>query len=369
MSFHYLCRDCGRSFDPAANRFRCDCSGLLDLGPFPVRLGSADLRREERSLFRYAAALPFGFNKATWRPVTLGEGLTPLVPLDPTDPTVMLKLDYAMPTLSFKDRGAVMVVAQAKAGGARRLVQDSSGNAGASVAAYAARAGIPCDIFVPAATSARKIAQIAAYGARVVAVPGSREDTAQAALQAASEGGCCYASHVYNPLFFQGTKTYLFEIFEALRGRLPEVLYLPLGNGTLVLGVYLGLKDLQAQGLITGYPKVVAVQAEGCAPIHRAHALGAARVDPVENRGTAAEGIAIAAPLRGAQVLAALRELDAEVVVAPETGLADAKAELAHHGLFVETTTAATWAAFRSRPRVPGQTVVLPLCGAGLKGG
>lgn len=364
MSLHFLCSDCRKSLDPDADRFRCDCGGLLDLAPFPVRWAPDPA---EHSLFRYAAALPFG--AAAGLTLSMGEGLTPMVPFDPANSAVLLKLDYAMPTLSFKDRGAVMVVAQAKAAGARRIIQDSSGNAGASVAAYAARAGLPCDIFVPAATSAGKVAQIAAYGARVVAVPGSREDTARAALQAASERGSSYASHVYNPLFFQGTKTYMFEVFEGLGGRLPEVMYVPLGNGTLVLGLHLGLKDLRSLGRIASYPKVVAVQAEGCAPIHRAHALGAAVVDPVQNRGTAAEGIAIAAPVRGAQVLAALRELGAEVVVAPEARLSAAKAELAGRGFHVETTGAACWAAFRARPRIPGQTVVLPLCGAGLKGG
>ncbi len=363
MNVALRCHACGTEFEPACERFRCDCGGLLDLAPFPVRWAPDPA---ERSLFRYAAALPC--DEACWRPLSLGEGLTPMVPFDPADPSVLLKLDYAMPTLSFKDRGAVLVVAQARALGARRLVQDSSGNAGAAVAAYAARAGLPCDIFVPAATSARKTAQIAAYGARVVAVPGSREDTARAALEAACRPGSRYASHVYDPMFFQGTKTYVYEIFEALDGRLPEQLYLPLGNGTLVLGVYLGLLDLRAQGHLRAFPKVVAVQAEGCAPILRAHAGGAARVAPVENRGTDAEGIAIAAPLRGTQILAALRELGAEVVVAPEAGLAAARAELAGRGFHVETTSAAAWAAFRARPRRPGQTVILPLCGAGLKG-
>jgi threonine synthase len=306
----------------------------------------------------------------------MGEGLTPLVPFDPARPRVLLKVDYAMPTLSFKDRGAVLVVAHARALGARRIVQDSSGNAGASVAAYAGRAGIPCDIFVPASTSARKIAQIAAYGARVIPVPGSREDTAAAALEAASAGGVHFASHVYDPLFFQGTKTYLYEVFEAMGGRLPDVLFVPLGNGTLFLGIHRGLTDFLGMGLIDRVPKVVAVQAQGCAPIHRAHALDHSTVEAVANQGTEAEGIAIAAPLRGTQILATLRELGADVVLAPESGLAAAKQELARRGFYVETTTAATWAAYRdwSRQRTADdpsgavQTVVLPLCGAGLKG-
>ena len=320
MAFAYRCSACARDWGLDEPRFRCDCGGLLDLAPFAPRFSP----REEASLFRYADALPYSEGSEPWRELSMGEGLTPLLRLDPADPGVLVKLDYAMPTLSFKDRGAVVVMAQAKAIGARRIVQDSSGNAGASVAAYAARAGLPCEIYLPASTSPRKIAQISAYGATVRAIPGSREDTAAAALEAASKGGAFYASHVYNPLFFQGTKTYLYEIYEALGGRLPEVLFVPLGNGTLFLGIHQGLRDL----------------------------------------------IAIAAPMRGAQILAAARELQAEIVLAPEAGIAPAKKALAARGLFVETTTAATFAAFeawKTGGGVVAGRVVLPLCGAGLK--
>lgn len=301
----------------------------------------------------------------------MGEGLTPLLPLDPADPRLLVKVDYAMPTLSFKDRGAAVVVAGAVAAGARRLIQDSSGNAGAAMAAYAARAGLACDIFVPESASPGKIAQIEAFGASAVRVPGNREATAAAALDAAENGpaGTMYASHVYNPLFYQGTKTYLFEIFEALGGRLPDTLYLPLGNGTLVLGVAYGMEDLLRLGLIGRPARIIAVQAEGCAPIHRAWSAGAEEVAAVANEGTIAEGIAVAAPRRGAQVLAALRRLGGEVVLAPEAGIQEAAKAVAARGFHVETTGAATFAALFARAATgadEGQAVI-PLCGAGLK--
>jgi len=376
MTTGYLCSLCARTFSLDENVFRCTCGGLLDLTPRPPGFSLRQVRADEPGLFRYATALPFRPGSTPWRGVSMGEGRTPLVPLGPDQPGVLVKVDYAMPTLSFKDRGAVVVVAQAQAIGARKLIQDSSGNAGAAVAAYAARAGLPCDIYVPAGTSARKIAQIAAYGAQVKTVPGSREDTAEAALDAASRGDAFFASHVYNPYFHQGTKTYLYEIFEELGGLLPEVLFLPVGNGSLFLGVHLALREFLELGLIDRYPKVVAVQAEGCAPIQQAHAIGASNVRAVTNQGTAAEGIAIAAPLRGNQILAALRELQAEIILAPESGLAAAKEQLARRGFFVETTTAATWAAYcawnqsmRASSTLPASCrVVLPLCGAGLKG-
>lgn len=377
----YRCPSCGTTYGLAPSVFRCACGSLLDIAPFEPRFSPDP---SERSLFRYAASMPpvLAAAKDILSRVSMGEGLTPLVPLDPADPSVLVKVDYAMPTLSFKDRGAAVLVAAARASGARHLVQDSSGNAGASVAAYAARAGLACDIYAPATTSPGKVAQIEAFGARAVLVPGSREDTAAAALDAAENGGgvnngaegtatggTMYASHVYNPFFYQGTKTYVYELFETLGKRLPDTLYLPLGNGTLVLGAIMAMDELFALGLVPGPSHVVAVQAAGCAPVYRAWSGGAATVSQVHNAGTAAEGIAIAAPLRGTQVLAALRRIGAEVVLAPEDGIAAAARAVAARGFHIETTSAATFAAFFARRAAGMQegTVVLPLCGAGLK--
>ncbi len=370
----YICTECGTTYPLASLAFRCACGGMLEAAPFEPRFPPSAACASERSIFRYREAMPpFVGDDESWRRVTMGEGLTPLLPLSPDYPGAFVKVDYAMPTLSFKDRGAAVLVSAAVAAGARRLVQDSSGNAGASVAAYAARAGLACDIYVPDSCSPRKVAQIEAYGARAVLVPGSREDTAAAAMEAAEagarDGSGFYASHVYNPFFYQGTKTYVYELFESMGGRLPDTLYIPLGNGTLLLGAYYALKDLRALGLIAAYPRVVAVQAEGCAPVYGAYSSGSDRVAPVVNAGTEAEGIAIAAPMRGGRVLAAIRELGGEVVLAPEAGIHAAKAAVAAAGFYVETTSAATFAAFfrRRAAGIDEGLVVLPLCGAGLK--
>lgn len=147
--------------------------------------------------------------------------MTPLVAA-PDIPGVLLKIDYLMPTGSFKDRGAVVLTALARQLAVPRMIADSSGNAGTAIAAYAARARIPCEVYVPAATSAGKVAQLRAYGATVHQVPGSREDTAAAAMQAAGQPGTFYASHVYHPFFLHGTKTYVLELWEQLSGRLPR---------------------------------------------------------------------------------------------------------------------------------------------------
>ncbi len=378
----YVCHSCKAGYPLESLAFRCSCGGLLDIAPFEPRFPPSSAYAGEHSIFRYAEAMP-GFAdkaerwKSSWQRVSMGEGLSGLRTLDPSDPDVLVKLDYAMPTLSFKDRGAAVLVSTALVAGAKRLIQDSSGNAGASVAAYATRAGLACDIYVPASTSPRKVAQIEAYGARAMLIDGSREDTARAALTAALEGSArggehgsaFYASHVYNPFFYQGTKTYVLELYESLGGRLPDTLYLPLGNGTLVLGAYYALKDLKALGLISKWPRIVAVQAAGCAPVFQAYERGQPVVVAVDNNGTEAEGIAIAAPLRGTQVLEAIRELGGEVILAPEAGIADAKKAVAAKGFFIETTSAATFAAFfeRKAAGLDEGLVVLPLCGAGLK--
>jgi threonine synthase len=364
------CAACGRSYGLDELAWRCgDCGGVLDLAGFtPVVPPLSVLAQRRPTLWRYAEALPIDEPAD----ISLGEGMTPLVTA-PGDPGVQLKVDYLMPSGSFKDRGAVLLAALARRLGVARMVADSSGNAGTAVAAYAARAGIACEVYVPAATSAGKVAQLRAYGATVRQIPGSRQDTADAAAEAADQPGTFYASHVYHPFFLQGMKTYAFELWEQLGGRLPATLVLPVGNGTLVLGAYLGCRDLLAQGLIGRMPALVAVQAAGCAPLARAFAGGQAEPAVIDGEPTIAEGIAIARPARGAQILAAVRDSGGAIVTVTDDRVAAAHAGLARAGLYVEPTAAACWAALQAglidtSPRPDGApTAIAPLCGSGLK--
>lgn len=359
-----------REFDPKEFPWHGEKHELLDLAPFEVSFPLDKIRSRPPTLWRYLEALPFAKNETSWQEVTMGEGFTPLLPLDRQQSKVLVKVDYQMPTLSFKDRGAVVLIAKAKSLGAKKLVQDSSGNAGTSVAAYAARADMSCTIFVPDSTSPKKIAQIKAHGAAVKLVPSSREDTATAAMEAANQKGNFYASHVYNPLFYQGTKTYAFELWEQL-GKAPDVLILPVGNGTLLLGCYYGFLDLQRAGLIETLPRFVAVQAERCAPLAKAFEIGETKAKPVANGGTVAEGIAIAAPARHQQILGAVYATGGVIVTVQEEEIAPARATLAAKGYYVEPTTAINYAAYTHYPQLfsPNETVVIPLCGAGLKAG
>jgi threonine synthase len=370
MSMNYVCSICGEKYPIETKAFKCKCGGLFNLEKFNFSFSKKDIIKDEWGLFRYLKVLPLDDSFNYWKEITMGEGLTPIIKIEKSKPDILVKVDYMMPTLSFKDRGAVILILKAKELGVKKVIQDSSGNAGNSVAAYAARAGIDCEIYVPEGTSKKKIKQISAHGAKVNVIKGTREDTANEALRVAEKEDVFYASHVYNPFFYQGTKTYAYEIYEQLNGNIPEVLVIPVGNGTLLLGAYYGFLELLNFGLIEKLPKIVAVQTEGCNPIYKSFKEGKDFAEQVENKGTIAEGIAIAKPMRGKQILEAIKNTDGEVIIAPEDKIIPTQKQLAKKGFYVEPTSAATYAGFlnyyKSNYRTDGK-VLIPLCGAGLK--
>jgi threonine synthase len=372
---HFRCRACGTGYALDEGAWRCRCGGIFDLDlkvPADAFSGlGLGLGPEPWSLWRYRRALPFSAAATGWQAVTMGEGATPLVALDDG---LTLKLDFLMPTLSFKDRGSVVLVAKAAELGVRRLVADSSGNAGASIAAYAARAGIGAEVFVPAATSEKKVAQLAGYGASVHRVDGTRAATAAAAIAHVETTGAFYASHVYNPLFHHGTKTFAFELWEQLGRRLPGTVVLPAGNGTLLIGAAIGFRELVAAGVVDQAPRLVAVQAERCAPLARAFWAAGQSPDRElagprpEWLDTAAEGIAIAEPPRLDQMRQVVADSGGTVITASEAGIGAARVALAAQGVDVEPTAATTYAAWREWADAPAaSSVVLAMTGAGLK--
>lgn len=367
MTLNYICNVCGKKYSTNSRIFQCSCGGMLDLDEYDISLSMDDIVKDEFSLFRYIKALPFDKDSTVWKNITMGEGLTPIVPLSPQEPNVLIKVDYMMPTLSFKDRGAAVLISKAKEIGVKKIVQDSSGNAGKSIAAYAKRAGIECTIYVPESTSPSKIKQIYSYGANLNIVKGNREDTAKACLEAANKGDSFYASHVYNPFFYQGTKTYVYEIYEQLNGNMPETLVIPVGNGTLILGAYYGLWDLLKYQLIEKMPRIIAVQSENCSPIYNAFNSGKNYVEESTSKETLAEGIAIAYPKRGKQILEAIKSTNGEIITAPEDEIIKTQDYLAKLGFFVEPTTAATFAAYfnYSKYNTINGKVIIPLCGSG----
>ena len=362
MPAEILCTACRQIFPADTPRWRCMCGGLFDLRA-NVAFPEEALRRRQPGLWRYREALPL---PETCKPVMLGETITPLLPWSAI-PGSLLKLEFLFPSGSFKDRGASVMLSHMKHVGVREAVEDSSGNAGAAVAAYAARAGISCRIFVPASTSGGKLTQIRSYGATVVPIPGTREDVARAARAAAER--TYYASHVFNPYFFHGTKTFAFEVWEQLGFRAPDCLVLPVGHGTLYLGAYLGFRDLLGAGEIERLPRLVGIQAESCAPLAATWRGESAAVP----QATVAEGIRIAAPDRAELILAACRETGGELLSVSESEIVSALRSLARSGLYVEPTAAAAPAGalkLHAAGRLPaGITTIVPLTGSGLKAG
>jgi threonine synthase len=354
----------GTTYSLDEPRWRADSGGYLNLEPAPgMKRGDIDAGRY--SVWRYANALAVPFADA----VTMGEGWTPLVPGDWDGIPVRLKLEFMMPTGSFKDRGMTVMVSYLKARGVGHVLEDSSGNAGASLSAYAAAAEMRCRILVPETASYPKIAQIAACGADVVTIRGTRQDVAEAALEMSRE--IFYASHNWQPLFVEGTKTLAYELWEQLGFRAPDNVVVPVGYGANVLGCERGFAELARNGEIERLPRLFGVQAANCAPYYAAFKAGTDALVPTEITPTIAEGIASSKPTRVREVLGAMRASAGELVAVTEEEIVRALGALARKGVYVEPTSAAAAAGLSqlvARGVIkPGETTVLVLTGSGLK--
>ncbi len=359
----FICTQCARTTSTNTLQAACECGGLFELkSDFPA-WDPHLIDQKEWSLFRYRAFM--AVQGDDWRNISMGEGLSPIIRFSDD---ILVKMDYMMPTLSFKDRGAATLVTHMKHIGVKHCVQDSSGNAGIAVAAYCARSSIHCEIYVPEGTSPKKIDMIEAFGAKAVVVPGSRDHCAEVCRRKVTEEGAYYANHVFNPFFYEGTKTYIFEAFEQL-GRLPENIFIELGNGTLFIGAVLALEFLLKSKAIDHMPRIIAVQGENCAPFAQTIEANAEHLVAITPKPTMAEGIAIGVPARAEEILQMIRRHNIRVVTAPEDKILDARARLAAQGLYVEHTTAAALAAYDRYCETYGPTPdsLLSMCSAGIK--
>jgi threonine synthase len=309
--------------------------------------------------------------------VSLGEGGTPIVEATGIARRlgvrrVYLKLEYMNPTGSLKDRGSSLMISMLKWLGVRRIADDSSGNAGASIAAYSAKAGLECTIYVPQHTPMDKIAQISMYGARVVKVPGDRSETSKAILRDYSKGLFYYASHNWSPYFLDGFRSFAFEVIEQLGNRIPEHIIFPVGGGSLMLGAYLGFMDALKADVIKGIPKLHIVQPEACAPIANAFERGAEHVEPVVEGETIAGGLRVANPPKGDMILKALRKVGGVAVKVNDQEVLDGYIALSRvEGIFCEPTSATVYPALKRLIDLgvigSDDTVLLPITGFGLK--
>lgn len=360
----YIDPSTGATYALDTARWCADSGNYLNLGP-AHGLCRGEIDSSRYSVWRYAKALLVDVADA----VTMGEGWTPLLCGDWDGTAVRYKLEFMMPTGSFKDRGMTVMVSYLKSRGIGHVLEDSSGNAGASLSAYAAAAGMRCRILVPETASYPKIAQIAACGADVVTIKGSRQDVADAALRYAEQ--IFYASHNWQPFFVEGTKTLAYELWEQLGFQAPDNVVVPLGYGSNVLGCERGFAELKRNGEIAVVPRLFGVQAANCAPYFAAWQAGVNHLVPTAVAPTVAEGIASSKPTRVAEVLAAVRQSGGAVVAVDESEIVDALGALARQGLYVEPTSAAA-AAGLSQLLQQGaissdQTTVLVLTGSGLK--
>jgi threonine synthase len=356
----YLCPACGARIAANQPLWRCNCGSHLNLAP-GEGMSRGEIDAADASLWRYRKSLALAGPPR----VSLGEGWTPLVTRDWDGAAIRFKLESQMPTGSFKDRGTTVMLNHLLEVGVGPIHEDSSGNAGSSIATYAAAAGIPCQIFVPATAPRGKVVQIAAAGARVEAIPGTRQAVTEAALAAASSS--FYASPNWQPFFIEGTKTLAYELWEQLGFAVPDNILVPTGYGSNILGLERGFDELMRRGEIERMPRLFAVQAANCAAF-------AAVWDGDENftpQPTMADGIATVKPVRTDEVVAALRRSGGGIVAIPEDEIAPALIRLGRMGLYIEPTSATVGAALTrllaDGTIKAGETTVAVITGHGLK--
>ena len=362
----YSCHACNRTYPVDTLRHRCDCGGVLNLrkgeNPFPLD----EISGRSSTLWRYREAIPVDDDALA---VSLGEGMTPLLPFDDAASEHYLKLDFISPTGSYKDRGASVLISKLRELGIREVVEDSSGNAGAAIAAYCARAGIGCTIYCPASASKGKLAQIAAYGASLKLIEGNRAATTEAVLEAAETA--YYASHNWNPFFLEGTKTVAFEIAEQLGWRAPDHVICPIGFGSVYLGLFIGFGELCAGGVVEKIPRLLGVQSAACAPIYAAYSENGKIKRTPQAHETLAEGIAAEYPIRGEMIMEARRKSNGAFTIVSEEEIISGIKILAARGVYVEPTSAVIVKAFDRFVGEgiirQGDTVVSILTGSGLK--
>jgi threonine synthase len=357
-----ICSNCGREYPAQGLPYRCPlCGGVYDFGA-PLVYAPGEVKPDLPRMWRYRET--FGLPEDA-PVVTLGEGSTPLITDEAFGRKVAFKLEYLNPTGSYKDRATCVTASFLLNRGIREVVEDSSGNAGASLAGYAARAGIKARIFVPAYASGPKRKQIEAYGADLVPIDGPRSAAAEAVRQEA-ETGAVYASHAYLPFGMAGVATIAYELFEQIGGA-PGTVIAPAGHGSLLLGIMRGFEALANAGLIRQTPAYIGVQAAACAPIWAVFATGAMGLSRITEGETLAEGVRVRHPMRADAMLKSMVNGKDRVIAVEETRILPAREQLARRGFYVEPTSAIVWEALEQMAGELAEPVVLILSGSGYK--
>ncbi len=357
-----VCNSCGKIYPELTTPFCCECGGIFDYSDFP-RFSKALINPQKKGLWRYGSMIGLEDSASE---VSLGEGNTPLLRFKSDLPNIYVKEEFLNPTRSYKDRGSAVLVSFLASRDIKQVVEDSSGNAGASLAAYTARAGIQAKIFIPESASGPKRKQIEYYGAELIRIPGPRIEAARAVMQAA-ESGLTYASHAFMPFGLLGIATIAYEIAEEMNWRVPGTIVAPVGHGGLLYGIMRGFRALHQAGVIENEPYYLGAQAEGCSPVFDAYQNHVFTLrEPIES-DTIAEGVRVAHPIRGEAILRNIAGNKGSIVSIKEADLLIAYQELAERGLFVEPTSALVWAAVKQKSAELPEPIIMILTGSGYK--
>ena len=374
---HAKCVRCGAEYEAVPGLTTCTCGGMLDIqydyGYIRTLVSRETLSGcRDYSMWRYRPFLPVEPDSP---PTPLRVGWSPLYPAPRLAQVLGLKALYIKddgqnPTSSLKDRASAMAVVKAREAGADTIACSSTGNAASSLAGNAAAAGLHTYIFVPARAPKGKVAQLMIFGATVITVDGSYEDTFELSKAAIDKWGWYNRNAAINPYLLEGKKTVTLEILEQLGWQVPDYIALSVGDGCTIAGAWKGLKDLYAAGLIDRLPRLISVQAEGCCPLNRAIQTGQPWSPMEEN--TLADSIAVGVPRNADKALMAIRESQGVAVNVSDGEILAAMRLLGRTcGVFGEpagvTGTAGVKKALELGLIDPASTVVSVVTGNGLK--
>ena len=374
---HAKCVKCGKLYEATPNLTNCSCGGILDIvydyGYIKANLTKEKLAaRRDNSMWRYRELLPVEEDTPN---TPLRVGWSPLYEADRLAKQMGIKKLYVKddginPTASLKDRASAMAVAKAREAGAEVIACSSTGNAASSLAGNAAAAGLKTYIFVPSRAPKGKVAQLMTFGATVISVQGSYEDTFELSKAAIDRWGWYNRNAAINPYLSEGKKTVALEIMEQLDWQVPDYIAISVGDGCTIAGLWKGLKDLHAIGFIDRLPRLISAQAEGCCPLNRAIETGEPWRPMEEN--TLADSIAVGVPRNADKALMAIRESNGVTVnVSDEEIMAAQKLLGRTCGVFGEpagVTGAAGLKKLCEEGRIePDATVVSVVTGNGLK--
>jgi threonine synthase len=340
---HLECSLCNRKYDAGKPWNLCECGGPLIVGYNLPRIREAwsidSLALATESMWRYAPILPVEHETSI---ITLGEGMTPLIPARRTGARIgaadlLIKDEGLNPTGSFKARGMSCAVSMCVELGLKKLVAPSAGNAASALAAYAAAAGLEAHIFMPDDVPQANFIECKAYGAHVTLVDGLISDCAKIVAERGAKEGWFDLSTLKEPYRIEGKKTMGYEVAEQLGWELPDAIFYPTGGGVGMIGMWKAFDEMEALGWIgPERPKMIAVQAEGCQPVVRAFHAGAERSQFWEGASTVASGLRVPKPLGDFLVLKAVRESGGTAIAVPDSELLAAGIKLAaEEGIFV----------------------------------